>query len=199
MNIKKMIPFLDDEELSLLAEKIMASPSNEYEGVQMTDLLPFLDEDVIGQSMLKDAAIGRPISSYFPFVSDEDLSQLVQLFINGAPIDNMRKAIPFLSDDDVALLYQKVLEANGEYRGLTLSMLLPFADDELIDKTFILYAEKGDPRTHDFAPFASDSALHRVAEDYLNGKCPSLQIEDLYVFFDDQDIKAIFTAYLHNH
>ena len=52
-----MIPFLDEEELKQLAQKVAESPDGNYQGVTYSNLLPFLDEDDV--DMVFPTAIGK--------------------------------------------------------------------------------------------------------------------------------------------
>ncbi len=54
MNLKHMLPFLDDEELSDLAKKIAESADGVYQqGVTLKHLRPFVDDEDVDQMMVE--------------------------------------------------------------------------------------------------------------------------------------------------
>jgi hypothetical protein len=135
MNIKKMLPFLEEEELDALAKKIIDSPDKNYKGITIQNILPFLEDETI-DVLLKDAVSknedyhqylpfasdevidemflvaaknGQPYSSFLPFVSDECLSKLIDEYIHGTFEIDIDKLYPFLEDDDIRKLFKHEL------------------------------------------------------------------------------------------
>lgn len=198
MNIKKMIPFLDDEELKILAEKIVSSPSGEFQGVKLKNLVVFLDEDVLDEIMLKEAQNGHEIGYLFPFASDEGLSNLVDEFFKGQKIPNFSSILPYIDDDDVAKIAEKVIESGGEYQGFKINSLLPYLDEDDVDKMFIASLLRHQSDAVKFAPFASDDGIHQAAVLYQEGKITDEIFSDIYPFLDDDDIKMVFKKALNS-
>jgi 23S rRNA maturation mini-RNase III len=191
--MKHMIPFLEDEELNELADKVLASPKGEFQGVTMANLLPFLDDDKIDQAVVTELKNGHNIDTYRAFMSDDSYHAIAVNFIKGNPVPNMIKWIPFLEDDDIDAIGKKVIEMGGNYGGLTISMILPFISDDVIDEAMIQAFEKGDSEAiKKFAPLASDEVLHKIAVKYANGEGKSGSLDDIYTFLDDDDIRYIF-------
>jgi hypothetical protein len=193
MNMKKMIPFLEDDELNQLADKVLASPDGIYQGVTMANLLPFLDDDKIDKAVVIELSHGHSIDAYKAFMDDDSYHAIALSFINGKPVSNMIKWIPFLEDEDVDAIGLKVIEMGGNYGGLTIGSLLSFLDDDVIDKAMKDAFKKGDTElVKKLIPLASDEAIHDIAVSYSKGEGKAGSLDDLYTFFDDDDIRYIF-------
>jgi hypothetical protein len=197
MNIKKMIPFLEDEELAALAEKIAESPDGTYQGVTFKDLLPFLDEEDVDKVMVALYAKGKDITCCYPFASDEGLSELVDEIVKGEKSDlNLRALIPFLEDEDISKLSQKVIENGGSFGGLSYQNLIPLMDDDDVDKAFLDMLVRHDPKAKDYAPFVSDEGYHQLVKLFKEGKITDEEIDTYYSYMDEDDVREIFKAAL---
>jgi hypothetical protein len=193
MNIKNMLPFLDEEEIDRLALKIAASSSGEFQGTTLKEVLPFASEEGIDKAMIRAAQNGKDVSGCFPFASEEGLGDLVRLAVSGE-IQNvsLKSILPFVDDDTLKSLAQKVIASNGDFQGLTLASLFPFMDDEDVDRAFISEVEKGDPSASTLAPFASEDAFHYLVKEYLSGKLEHFDLDAFYPFMDEDDLKTLF-------
>ncbi len=135
LNIKKMLPFLEEEDLKDLAKKIKESPDRTYKGVSLNEVLPFVDDDlvddlfkdaveknedfnqylpfvsdeVIDEMFIKAVKENKKYSAFLPFVSDECLSKLVDAYIQGTFTMDIDKIYPFLDDDDIRKLFRHEL------------------------------------------------------------------------------------------
>lgn len=107
-----MLPFLEDEELALLAKKIMESDTGEYKGVSLDEVLPFLDEDVVDEAFLYQVQKGQDYRSLLPFVSEEALHKLAVKYVRDELIVDidMDELYPFMDDDDIRLIFRHELE-----------------------------------------------------------------------------------------
>ena len=83
MNLKSMIPFIDEEELHELCQKVSLSPIGEYQGVTMSSLLPFVEEEDVDQMMLAALSQGKTIDSFYPFAGEKGLHDVADRFIAG--------------------------------------------------------------------------------------------------------------------
>jgi hypothetical protein len=200
MDIKKMLPFLEDEELKELALKIVASPEDSYQGVSLSQVLPFLDEDDVDDIMLEEAKKkGTCPSCFFPFASDEGLDALVDYFIHAdKEPESLQSLLPFAEDEAISKIAAKVSANGGHWAGITTNKLYPFMDDDDLDDAFIKAVERGDPSAKDMAVFASEDAYHHLTEEYLSGKLKDFDIDSYYTFMDDDDIRAVFRKALKN-
>lgn len=188
-----MIPFLEEGELHQLAMKVAQAPEGNYQGVTLKDLLPFLEEEDVDALMLGAIQRGEDISSCLPFASEEGLSKLIDSFLQGAPLKNPKRYLPFLEEEDVSKIAVKVVENGGEYQGLTLANLLPFLDDDEIDDLFLQALKKGDIHISEMAPFVSEEALHKAVMMFVQGEIDEHSIDAIYPYLEDEDIHVLFT------
>lgn len=103
LDIKKMLPFLEDEQIDQIFEKCEAG--GEYKGIRMDDLLPYLSDEKIDEMFQKYANEGKSISSIIPFVSDQAMHKLVDDFIAGKSIVDINEVLPMLDEEDVKKLF----------------------------------------------------------------------------------------------
>lgn len=111
MNIKIMLPFLDEDDLEELANKILDSEENEFKGVTIGEVLPFLDDDVVDKMFFKAILNNKDYIKFLPFVSEKALHTLVVKYFNGE-IKNIDidKIYPFLNEDDIKYIFRKFME-----------------------------------------------------------------------------------------
>lgn len=197
MNYKAMIPFLDEEELKQLAQKVAESPDGNYQGVTYSNLLPFLDEDDVDMLMLSFYRKGQDLCHFYPFASDEGFSRLVDEIVkNGNPSIDLRGLFPFLEDEDLTKLLNFILAQGGSFGGVDGNDLLPFLDDDDIDKLFIAQVKNHDPRAKKTVAFASEDALHELVKEYVSHPEADLELDEFYPFMDEDDVRTLFKANL---
>lgn len=111
-NLKKLIPFLGKTELNDLLNKVLASPNQVFKDVELKDLLCFLENDAIDNLFIEQLKRGQNVDCFYPFVSDETLKNIVNLYCNDKldyAID-IKKFALYLDDDDVKMLYNYMLK-----------------------------------------------------------------------------------------
>jgi hypothetical protein len=192
MNIKKMLPFLDDDDIKELAEKISASPDDTYQGLTLSQVLPFMDDDDVDDLFQERIKENKPVSFMMPFISDDAISAGVTAFLAGQGASfPIKKALPFMDDDDISRIAKKCTENGGSYQGIAFNELLPFLDDDDIDDEFRARVKnKQDYKA--LLPFVDDDVLSDVVDDYVKGQCEGLDMDDIYPFLDDDDIRKLF-------
>jgi len=194
MDIKRMLPFLEDEELEELAKKIQKSPSGEYQGLTLSNLLPFLDDDVVDEMFILELRAGHDVHKFLPFVSDEILSSATNEFIQGKITSfPLKQALPFMEDEDVTKIAKKCLESGEEsFQGVTFKEIMPFLDDDVIGEIFLSRVKNGGNYT-ELLPFVDDDVLSQLVNEYIksDGKI-NLDVDSIYPFLDDDDIKKLF-------
>jgi hypothetical protein len=190
-NVKSMLPFLEEEDLELLAQKIMDSPDQMVNNIRLESLYPFLDDDYLDQIFSQEVEKGHDINKLLPFVSDDALSNLVDEIIAGK-VANIRinSLLPFLDDDDISRLAAFIRQNGGSYNGTSLTSLLPFMDDDDVDKEFKEAWSNGKDFSK-YLPFASDEALSEAVDAYINGNT-SIDVNVLYPFLEEDDLKKLF-------
>lgn len=133
-NLKKMIPFLEDEELEELANKIIESETKEFKGVTINDLLPFLDYDYIGKIVKSLDISDARVTSYLPFMDDNDIDELVLKAAKISPLpSSFYSMLPFASDECLDEVV-KLIDLNESE--VDIDKLYPFLSDEGIKTLF---------------------------------------------------------------
>ncbi len=189
--LKTMLPFLDEDELDQLADAIIASGDGQYQGLSAAALAPFLDDDKVNELFLAEVKRGGNYKALLPFVDDETLDRMVDQDLEKGHGADLKYMLPFMDEETVAKLFRKALD--GQLAGLDLTALLPFMDDEeLVDQAFLQAAAQGQDYRR-FLPFVSEDCMHKLAQAYCQGDIDkSLDIDSLYQYMDDDDIKMIF-------
>jgi hypothetical protein len=187
-NIKKMLPFLEEEQLEELAQKIEEN-NGEYKELRLETLLPFLDDDYVNQLFLSRIQQGKPAHTLAPFVSDKVMDKMVDDCIEGRLSTDLSKLLPFLDEDTIGKLAAKV-SGEEEFCGIRLATLLPFMEDSDIDKLLLDRLHTG--KSFSFIlPFANDEVLHQIVTEYVEGKA-DIDINPFLSFLEDEDIRRIF-------
>jgi hypothetical protein len=196
MNLKSMIPFLEEEELKELCDKIAASPEGEYQGVRMKNLLPFLEEEEVDRTMLVSFQNNQSIEDFLPFASENGIHQVVVAFLGGTPLKNPKRLFVFLDESDAALVANKLASSEEAASGLHWNDLLPFMSDSGIDALFYQALQEEKPTIKTLLPFVSENALHQAVEMYLKGELKESAMDAIYPYLEDEDLHALFKAAL---
>ena len=134
INLKRMIPFLDDEELELLVDKILENEEGIYKNVTIKDLLPFLDEDLIEKAFKSDLNKNKDVSFYFPFLDDEFYDDIISRMLENKKIDDkFYSYLPYLSEETLSKVVDSYLKDEID---LDINRVYPFLSDEDIRKIF---------------------------------------------------------------
>lgn len=104
------------------------------------------------------------------------------------------RILPFMEDEDVHEIVQKVLASDPEFAKLKLPAIMPFLNDEDCDAVFkkALTTKELERYIVAVVPFVSQKALAVLVDQYLEGAYPDLNIDGLYPFLDSKDIRRIF-------
>lgn len=101
--------------------------------------------------------------------------------------------LPFMDEDTIHDLVEKLLQEDG-LEGIDVGVVLPFLDEK--DATALFKkALKGDnPRLNPMmiAPFVDADALSYVVDEYIAGHIPEHQLDALYPFMNESDLKRLF-------
>ena len=109
-SLKKLLPFLKDEELFNLLNKVLSSENLIYQDVKLRNILPFLDEEDLDQTFVSLLKEGREILEFLPFVSQQTLKNIVELYCLDR-LDykiNINQFIPYIDEDSITMLYKKL-------------------------------------------------------------------------------------------
>jgi len=163
MNIRKLIPLLDEDDLNELAKKVAQAPDGVYEGISMKDLLPFMDEDELGKRMLDEAKAGRDISQYGPFVDEDAFDSVLDLLESGQIVKGLARSVQFMEDEQVGRLMRLTLKNGGSLDGIDARSILPFMDEDDVDRMFEDLETNGGEglglSLSDLLPFVSDEKI----------------------------------------
>lgn len=115
MKYVTLLPFMDREELTELAHKIL---NNEVTGVNIATLYPFLDEDILGEIVDKMIELGqtKKLASVLPFISSKKVNDIYQAVKEGK-LEGFKEEylLPFLDKKSIkAMFYDLVKKANDE-------------------------------------------------------------------------------------
>lgn len=139
---------------------------------------------------------GDKILGMVPFLDEESLHELTVQFIDGNLEIEMREALSFLEEEDVALLMNKITENGGEpFKGLELADVLPFADEDDISEMFIRKAKEG-IIDEDLIDYVDEDCWHKIVRYYCENENSELDIDKIYPHLDEDDLKLLFKTYL---
>lgn len=109
-SLKRLIPFLNDEELNDLLNKVLTSENHVYQDITLKNILPYLNEEDLDQIFVNKLKVGEDIKNFLPFVSQQTLKNIVELYCFdklGYEIDVSQFA-NYLDDESINLLYKKM-------------------------------------------------------------------------------------------
>jgi hypothetical protein len=109
-DLKKFLPFADDEAIEKIADKVLLNGGT-FAGVTTDELAPFLDDDYLDEIFLQELKKGGDgYKKYVAFVSDDALSEAVQLYLNGQLDESVIDALyPFLDEDDIKDIFHHAI------------------------------------------------------------------------------------------
>jgi hypothetical protein len=104
--------------------------------------------------------------------------------------------LPFMEDEDIHELVNRVLSGQEGIKDLPLVAMMPFLEDDDCDRLFLKCVSEdgtvGKGRLIAMAPFVSEKCLSKLVDDYISGRYPDLQLDELYPFMDSKDVKRLF-------
>lgn len=130
-----------------------------------------------------------------PFLDNDSLHELVVEFCNSDLETDMAEILPFLEEDDVGLLIAKFSGGVTEFKGLSLEDLFPFADEKSLDGLFMDKLLNGG-LDDTMLPYVSDDCWHKLVVKYCEDENCKIDIDEIYPFLNDGDLRLLFKAYL---
>lgn len=109
MDIKKLLPFLDDQSLSLYVEKIKEGKVSVADTITA---LPFLSRNNIKEiyQLIVDNKIDMKLNQLLPFMEEEDIEELYNKVINNEiPGMDEETILPFLGQEKIKSLFMDYL------------------------------------------------------------------------------------------
>ena len=108
--LKKLIPFLNEDDLKDLLNKVLSSIDEIYQDIKLKDLLPFLNDENIDNLFVERLRENKDIDSFLPFVSKQTLKNIVELYCNDRlnyEIDILKLKL-YLDEDEISKIYKKL-------------------------------------------------------------------------------------------
>lgn len=104
------------------------------------------------------------------------------------------RLLPYMSREDAHEVCVKLLESDELMKKINVADIMPFVSNADCDALFLRGLALGNMES-DMAkaiPYVSQECLSSVVDGYIAGKYPELDIDSLYPFLSDADIKKIF-------
>ena len=106
--------------------------------------------------------------------------------------------LPFLDESYLMELAIKIIDNDSKYDNLQLKDVVCFMNSSDTDNVFFNLLTNKDERYKDIIPFISNEALSKIAHLYIEGKCQFIDMNSIYPFLSNEDIKLVFEAALKN-
>lgn len=129
-----------------------------------------------------------------PYLDEESLHELTVEFCESDLECNMMEILPYLEEEDVALILEKV-EEREEFKGLRAEDLFPYLDDASIDELFMKKFSQGKVDENMFS-FVSDECWHKIVMKYCEDENSKIDIDAIYPFLNDGDLNLLFRNFL---
>ena len=104
------------------------------------------------------------------------------------------RLLPYMSREDAHEVCEKLMQSDDLMQKINIADIMPFVSKEDCDALFIRGLELNNmecdmPKA---VPYVSAECLSAVVDLYIKGDLPELDIDSLYPFLSDSDIKKIF-------
>lgn len=151
---------------------------------------------------IKDGAkvVGEKFTVAAKGIEDKIREGTDRLFNKDKSIDpnsteaRLLRLLPYMSKEDAHNVAEKLLESDDALKNLDIATIMPFLSSEDCDRIFLKCVSVNNTN-YDLAkamPYVSADCLTKVVDNYIAGKYPELDIDSLYPFLSDSDIKRIF-------
>ena len=103
------------------------------------------------------------------------------------------RLLPYMSKKEAHKVCEQFIEDDEVVRKLSLPVIMPFLDTSDCDALFIKCLDSDiEMDLPAVTAFVSKDCLSAVVDDYIAGKYPELDIDELYPCLSDADIKRLF-------
>ncbi|MBQ3375526.1 MAG: hypothetical protein IJG49_03855 [Erysipelotrichaceae bacterium] len=189
MTLKKMLAFMDEDDIREIAREILKD-NPDYEEIPLMELLPFMDEDDVDDIALQIYHKEGYVSGILPFVSEETAARLAREVIENEENPDISAILPFMDEDDVGDVARKMIAEGRGFTDKLLSKMLPFMDEDDVDDIAVdLYRQGG--KIHDILPFVSEEGAGKLARIVVELE-ENPDIVAIMPFMDDDDIDEVF-------
>lgn len=136
MKLLHLLPFMDDEDLKELVQKIK---TQEVKGVKFVHLYPFLDREDIDELVDEAVKQGRPKDLYsaLPFMSKNKLNEIYEKIQSGEITGFKEEALlPFLGKGKIKELVDRLIKENVDEKLENLDEEIAKKVEKSIEKAF---------------------------------------------------------------
>lgn len=104
------------------------------------------------------------------------------------------RLLPYMSEEDAHEFCKKLIASDEMIKKVNIADIMPFVSKDDCDALFLkcIIITDGKSDIAKAVPYVSKSCLAVVVDDYINGKYPELDMDSLYPFLSDEEIKKIF-------
>ena len=205
MNIKNMLPYLESEELLILARNVLNSRDLVYQGISLKEVLHYIDEDDLNEALkslgeeelervFADESIIKPLIRK---LDEDDLADLARKITPAHPY-LLTLMAPYLDEDDLREIAVELMKLGVP---VDLPALIPFLDEDGTAECIRCAAEMGE----DIRGLLNDyHVIRNMDEDDLAEIVkkvipadPSLLVK-LAPFLDEDDVGEIAVQLVRN-
>ena len=149
MNMTAMLPFLSQEDLQILTQKIIESEKKELQKVSLSQVVVFLDKAYIDDLFLNHLDDKKIVHSLLPFVSEKILYEVVQANLIKENSVDIVSLLPFLDSKTIEEIAYHWIDENKNIHSL-----LPFLSNQTLHQLVLDYIN-GTKQfdINDFVPF----------------------------------------------
>ncbi len=134
MNIKHMLPYLESEELLILARNVLKSEDLVYQGISLKEVLHYIDEDDLGEVLrplneeelervFADESVIKPLIRK---LDEDDLADLARKITPAHP-SLLTLMAPYLDEDELSEIAVELMKLGVS---IDLTALIPFLDED---------------------------------------------------------------------
>lgn len=152
--LSKIIPFLDEDMLEEVCDKIQVVSLKELAGIA-----PFLDEDILGEMVMHSGANDwEGVLALAPYLGEKTLDTLATRCLSNADSHRLAELAPFLNEKTLSRIAMS-LDVDRQ----TLIDLAPFLDEKNLDRLVEKRLESGSiTGLSELYPYLSRSTMRKV-------------------------------------
>ena len=103
------------------------------------------------------------------------------------------RLLPYMNKEDAHELCEKILASPCMFQKINVAEIMPFVTQEDCDALFLnSIKNSSECDIAKAVPFVSHECLSHVVDGYVAGEYPELDVDSLYPFLEDAEIKKIF-------
>lgn len=104
------------------------------------------------------------------------------------------RLLPYMSEEDAHEFCKKLIASDEMIKKVNVADIMPFVSKDDCDALFLkcIIITDGKSDIAKAVPYVSKTCLSVVVDDYISGKYPELDMDSLYPFLSDEEIKKIF-------